>query len=144
MPSRLARCMKYSAPLHTASFIGTAGATHPLHVRGCSLLSKRLTCALRCIRELNARPHRRNFNKLGIKRVFRFLGNVPSRRASSRQPGCAQQRLHVPRATHIKAYVCAIAVSRRKVQFCPLLQVPTRLCGDSRDLNSLTASLRLQ
>jgi hypothetical protein len=32
----------------------------------------------------------------------------------------------------------------RKVQFCTLLQVPTRLYGDSRNLNSYTASLHLQ
>jgi hypothetical protein len=33
---------------------------------------------------------------------------------------------------------------QRKVQFCTLLQVPTRLYGDSRNLNSFTASLQLQ
>jgi hypothetical protein len=33
---------------------------------------------------------------------------------------------------------------QRKVQFCTLLQVPIRLYGDSRNLNSFAASLYLQ
>jgi hypothetical protein len=37
-----------------------------------------------------------------------------------------------------------VFVSQCKMQFCTLLQVPIRLCSDSRNLSSFTASLQLQ
>jgi hypothetical protein len=41
-------------------------------------------------------------------------------------------------------YTYSVPVQSRQVQFCTLLQVPIRLYGDSRNLNSFTASLHLQ
>jgi hypothetical protein len=46
---------------------------------------------------------------------------------------------------HIRKFTRnSVSASQRQVQFCTLLQFPTRLYGDSMNLSSVTASLHLQ